>query len=168
MQESGQLSDSAAPLSSHLSWDASCKQIQVLFDNMPWKWWSSNSMLIADERHISKELCSWHYLTFFGNPQRSQGANSHEGWIAFVAAAVPSSGCSAWPAAQERCCSCLEGVLGSWGGTRDQYSLLSTAMTLEWCLLCQQLLTQNTLQGAPIQLNFSKRKKSKVSLISCF
>lgn len=65
MQESGQLSDSAAPLSSHLSWDASCKQIKVLFDNMPWKWWSSNSMLIADERHISKELCSWHYLTFF-------------------------------------------------------------------------------------------------------
>lgn len=102
MQESGQLSDSAAPLSSHLSWDASCKQIQVLFDNMPWKWWSSNSMLIADERHLSKELCSWHYLTFFGNPQRSQGANSHEGWIAFVAAAVPSSGCSAWPAADGR------------------------------------------------------------------
>lgn len=24
------------------------------------------SVLIADKRHISKELCSWHYLTFLG------------------------------------------------------------------------------------------------------
>lgn len=79
-----------------------------------------------------------------------------------MASAVPSSGCSVLG---EVLFLSVEGVLGTWGDIWNEHSPLSTAVRVEWCLLCQQLQTQKTLLGASVQLKLSEREGlRKISL----